>query len=149
MNDSFEITEIYSRTIFTKISWKQSSFTKYFSAEKAILRLMFFVYLLYRKADFPDAGIYMCNATNIFGHESSNGSLVVKERTRIIAGRVALFSNFINVTQILRETNFGKFWVPKIIILLISEALIFFLEFCSIFWHWHFPRLKFQSIKKE
>ena len=28
----------------------------------------------------------MCNATNIFGHESSNGSLVVKERTRIIAG---------------------------------------------------------------
>ena len=50
------------------------------------MTLLYFSFFLFRKSDFADAGIYMCNATNIFGHESSSGSLVIKERTKIIAG---------------------------------------------------------------
>jgi neuronal cell adhesion protein len=39
-----------------------------------------------RDVKFFDAGDYLCNATNKFGHETARGSLIVKEHTRITAG---------------------------------------------------------------
>ena len=38
---------------------------------------------LYSDVKFFDAGDYLCNATNKFGHQHASGSLVVKEHTRI------------------------------------------------------------------
>jgi len=39
-----------------------------------------------RDVKFLDAGDYICNATNKFGHKVESGTLVVKEHTRITAG---------------------------------------------------------------
>ncbi len=44
------------------------------------------ILLCYRKTEFHDAGIYKCIATNKFGEQTASGSLVVKERTQILAG---------------------------------------------------------------
>ncbi|XP_037068395.1 neuroglian-like isoform X3 [Pollicipes pollicipes] len=39
-----------------------------------------------KSVTFPDAGTYMCLATSKLGEDSANGTLVVKERTRITQG---------------------------------------------------------------
>ena len=39
-----------------------------------------------RETQFLDAGVFLCNATNKLGYQSASGSLVVKEKTRIVSG---------------------------------------------------------------
>ena len=49
-----------------------------------IHQLYFVLFFTFRRADFDDAGIYTCNATNKLGKDSSSGHLVIKERTKIV-----------------------------------------------------------------
>ena len=46
----------------------------------------FLIFKHFRQTEKNDAGIYKCKAINKFGEQSASGSLVVKERTRILSG---------------------------------------------------------------